>query len=215
MRIVNGIAIRDTLAEVVAPPVALVVIDVQNDFCHPGGHFARHGKDLASARAALPRLVAFVGDAQARGVPCVFVRQLTLPGGLSDSPAWLRLKTRDGKSADYTLPGSWGAELVAGLAPRAADLVVDKFRPDAFLGTPLEALLRARGLESLVFVGTTTEGCLESSVRSASYRDFYVTVVEDLVFSPNRELHEGSLRLMRQRYPVAASQAVLAAWGAR
>ncbi len=78
-----------------------------------------------------------------------------------------------------------------------------------------QALLRARGLESLVFVGTTTEGCLESSVRSASYRDFYVTVVEDLVFSPNRELHEGSLRLMRQRYPVAASQAVLAAWGAR
>ena len=66
-----------------------------------------------------------------------------------------------------------------------------------------------------MFIGTTTEGCLESSVRSGSYRDFYVAVVEDLVFSPNAALHDGSLRLMRQRYPVASSDAVLAAWKAR
>jgi nicotinamidase-related amidase len=199
----------------VAPPVALVVIDVQNDFCHPDGHFARYCKDLATAYAALPRLVSFVHAAQAQGIPCVFVRQRTEPGGRSDSPAWLRLKTRDGKAADYTLPGSWGAELVEGLVPSESDLVVDKYRPDAFLGTALDALLRARGLESLVFIGTTTEGCLESSVRSGSYRDFYVTVVEDLVFSPNAALHDGSLRLMRQRYPVASSAAILAAWAAR
>jgi nicotinamidase-related amidase len=215
VRTVNGFAIRDTLAELVAPPVALVVIDVQNDFCHADGHFAHYGKDLATAYAALPRLVAFVRASQDKGIPCVFVRQLTLPDGRSDSPAWLRLKTRDGKASDYTLPGSWGAALVDGLMPGRSDLVVDKYRPDAFLGTPLEALLRAQRIESLVFVGTTTEGCLESSVRSASYRDFYVTVVEDLVFSPNRELHEGSLRLMRQRYPVASSGEVLAAWNVR
>ena len=124
MRTVNGIPIRDTLDELVAPPVALVVIDVQNDFCHPDGHFARYGKDLASAYAALPRLVSFVHAAQAQGIPCVFVRQRTEPGGRSDSPAWLRLKTRDGKAADYTLPGSWGADLVDGLVPGESDLVV-------------------------------------------------------------------------------------------
>ena len=215
MRSVNGITIRDTLAELVAPPVAVVVVDVQNDFCHPDGHFARHGKDLASATAALPPLVAFVQAAQAKGLPCVFVRQRSEPEGRSDSPAWLRLKTRDGKSPDYTLPDRWGAQLVAGLVPGPDDIVVEKYRPDAFLGTPLDALLRARGLESLVFVGTTTEGCLESSVRSASYRDYYVIVAEDLVFSPNAALHEGSLRLMRHRYPVATSAAILAAWNAR
>jgi len=214
VRYVNGIAIRDTLAEVVAPPVAVVAIDVQNDFCHPDGHFARHGKDIGSALAALPALVAFVAGAQARGIPCVFVKQRSEPEGRSDSPAWLRLKTRDGKSPDYTLPDSWGAALVDGLVPRPQDIVVDKYRPDAFLNTPLDALLRARGLESLIFVGTTTEGCLESSVRSASYRDYYVSVVEDLVFSPNAALHEGSMRLMRHRYPVASASAVLAAWAA-
>jgi ureidoacrylate peracid hydrolase len=211
MRIVNGISIRDTVDELVAPPVAVVVIDVQNDFCHPDGHFARHGKDVSSAERALPALIAFVAAAQARGVPCVFVRQRTEPDGKSDSPAWLRLKTRDGKSSDYTLPDSWGAQLVDGLVPQARDVVIEKYRPDAFLGTALESLLRARALESLIFVGTTTEGCLESSVRSASYRDFYVTVAEDLVFSPNHELHDGSLRLLRQRYPTLPSSSILQA----
>ena len=215
MRQVNGVEIRDTLAELVAPPVAVVVIDVQNDFCDPDGHFGRHGKNLDGARRALPSLVAFVAAAQRRGIPCAFVRQRTEPDGRSDSPAWLRLKTRDGKTPDYTLPGSWGAALVDGLEPGAADMVVDKYRPDAFLGTPLDALLRARRLEALVFVGTTTEGCLESSVRSASYRDFYVTVVGDLVFSPNPALHEGSLNLMRARYPVADHRQILDCWNAR
>ena len=212
MRNVNGITVRDTLPELVSPPVALVVIDVQNDFCHPDGHFARHGKDVASAVAAVPGVVRFVSAAQARGIPCVFVQQRTEPEGRSDSPAWLRLKTRDGKSPDYTLPGSWGWRLVDGLVPQPRDVVVEKYRPDAFLGTALDQLLRARGIESLVFVGTTTEGCLESSVRSASYRDYYVTIVEDLVFGPNRELHEASLRFMRARYLAAPASSIIDAW---
>jgi nicotinamidase-related amidase len=214
MREVNGVAVRDSLAEVVAPPVAVVVVDVQNDFCHPEGHFARHGKDVRAAGIAVPELVRFVRSAQARDIPCAFVKQRSEPNGASDSPAWLRLKTRDGKSPDYSLPGSWGAELVDGLAPRPSDIVVEKYRSDAFLNTALDALLRSRAIESLVFVGTTTEGCLESSVRAASYRDYYVCVVEDLVFSPNAALHEGSLRLMRHRYPVATATAVLEAWTA-
>ncbi len=212
MRNVNGREIRDTLDELVRPPVAVVVVDVQNDFCHRDGHFARYGKDVSSAVDTVPKLVGFVSAAQAHGVPCVFVRQRTEPDGQSDSPAWLRLKTRDGKSPDYTLPGSWGSSLVDGLVPQARDLVVEKFRPDAFLGTALDKLLRARGIEALVILGTTTEGCLESTVRSASYRDYYVTVVEDLAFSPSRELHEGSLRFMRARYLTVPASAVLASW---
>ena len=170
MRNVNGIPVRDTLDEMVAPPVAIVVVDVQNDFCHIDGHFARHGKNISTVAATVPGIVAFVRTAQDRGIPCVFVRQRSEPEGRSDSPAWLRLKTRDGKSPDYTLPGSWGADLVDGLDARPNDIVIEKYRPDAFLNTALDALLRARGIESLVFVGTTTEGCLESSVRSGPPR---------------------------------------------
>lgn len=215
MRTVNGISIRDTLDELVASPVGVVVVDVQNDFCHPDGHFGRYGKNLASAATAVPKVVKFVQAAQSRGVPCFFIRQRSEPGGRSDSPAWLRLKTRDGKSPDYALPGTWGAELVDGLAPNENDVLVDKYRPDAFMGTPLASLLRARGVDSLIFAGTTTEGCLESTVRSASYHDFYITIAEDLVFSPNTILHEGSIKFMSHRYSVALSKAILEIWSAQ
>ena len=142
----------------------------------------------------------------------IYARQLTLPGGLSDSPAWLRFKCRDGKSPEYTLKGSWGAEFVEGLEPRDGEAVIDKFRPDAFLHTQLDQLLRAAGIRSLVILGTTTEGCVESTIRGASYHDYYVVVARDLLSSPNQTLHEGSMRLIEARYPSATSDEILAAW---
>ena len=166
MRTINGVIVRDSLAELVDPKVAaLVVIDVQNDFCHDEGHFARHGKDLKSIQAIVPGVVRFVSQAQALGVRAFFVRQTTLPNGRSDLPAWLRFKCRDGKSSDYTLRGSWGSRLVDGLTVGPNDWEIEKFRPDVFVGTSIDGLLRANGIESVVILGTTTEGCVESSVR--------------------------------------------------
>ena len=142
----------------------------------------------------------------------MFVRQETLPDGTSDTPAWLRFKTRDGKSPDYGTPGSWGWRFLDGLEPGSADLVVGKFRPDAFIGTDLEAELRRRGIESVVILGTTTEGCVESTVRSASYRDFYVVVVSDGLCSCSRVLHEGSMRFYEARYPLATADEIIGSW---
>lgn len=213
MKTIHNVSVRDSLEELVDPKAtALVVIDVQNDFCHPDGHFARYKKDLSSIQAMLPKLVSFVNAAQDLGIWTVFVQQQTMPGGKSDSPAWLRFKCRDGKSPEYTLKGSWGAALVDGLAPRGNDIAVEKYRPDAFVHTNLDQMLRANGIESVVMLGTTTEGCVESSVRGASYHDYYVVVVSDLVGSPNPALHDGSMRLFQARYPLATSDEILAAW---
>jgi ureidoacrylate peracid hydrolase len=213
MRRINGVDVLDTLEEIIDPAhTALAIIDVQNDFCHADGHFARHGKDLGSIQAMVPKLVEFVAQAQALGLRCVFIQQATLPHGASDSPAWLRFKCRDGKSSEYTLQGSWGWQVVDGLQPAAGDLAVQKFRPDAFLATPLDRLLRANGIETLVLFGTTTEGCVESTVRTASYLDYYVVVAKDLVASPNAVQHEGSMRLYEARYPMATSDALLGIW---
>lgn len=210
MKEIMGRQVRDTLEEILDPAsTAILAIDIQNDFCHPDGHFARYGKDVRPITAAVPRMVAFVADCQAIGLPGVFVRQSTLPEGRSDSPAWLRFKTRDGKSSEYTLEGSWGQQLVDGLTPGPKDWVVDKFRPDGFLNTSLDLTLRANGIETLVILGTTTEGCVESTVRAASYHDYYVVVVGDAVASPNPELHEGSLRLFRARYPTHTCAEIL------
>jgi len=174
------------------------------------------GASVTAHRLAgmLPALVPFVNAAQDMGIFTVFVQQLTLPHGRSDSPAWLRLKCRDGKSPEYTMVGSWGAQLVDGLQPRAGDVMVQKFRPDAFVRTPLDGILRAQGIESLVIVGTTTEGCVESTVRGASYHDYYVIPVTDLITGPIAQLHANSLAFMRARYPAAESAQVLQTWRA-
>ncbi len=215
MKQINGVAVRDTLEELLEPSrTALVVVDVQNDFCHADGHFAKHGKNVPAIAAMLPTLLPFVSAAQDLGIFTVFIQQLTLPHGRSDSPAWLRFKCRDGKSPEYTLKDSWGAQLVDGLAPRDGDIVVQKFRPDAFVRTPLDGILRAQGIETLVIVGTTTEGCVESTIRGASYHDYYVVPVHDLITGPNPDLHANSLAFLRARYPAAESQAVLQAWRA-
>lgn len=213
MRTIHGVPVLDTLRELVDPRhAAVVVVDMQNDFCHPEGHFPRNGKNVDAIIASVAPLVEFVQAAQARGVMVAFIRQLTLPHGLSDSPAWLRFKCRDGKSPEYTLKGSWGAELVDGLQPGARDVVVDKFRPDAFVRTPLDGILRARGIQTLVVVGNSTEGCVESTIRGGSYHDYYIVAVMDLISSTNAELHQGSQRLVRARYPYADAKDVIGAW---
>jgi nicotinamidase-related amidase len=207
-----GRDVLETLEELVDPRwTAVLAIDIQNDFCIPGGHFARHGKDVARMAPAVSRMVEFVGRAQALGMRTIFMRQASLPDGRMDSPAWLRFKTRDGKTPDYALPGTWGWQFVDGLQVAPGNWVIEKFRPDSFLGTHLDQVLRTQGIESVIIVGTTTEGCVESTVRSASYRDYYVVVVEDAVASPNAELHEGSLRLFHARYPTHHSARVLEA----
>ncbi len=213
MREAHGMMVLETLGELIDPRwTAIVAVDIQNDFCHPDGHFARHGKDLAAIRQALPAMRRLVTEGRRLGLPVCLVQQGTLPGGVSNSPAWRRFKTRDGKSPFYTLVGSWGWEVDDGLEPAAEDLRIGKFRPDAFVATSLDQLLRARGIQSVVILGTVTEGCVESTVRGASYHDYYVVVARDAVASTSAVLHEGSLRLFEARYPLAATEEILALW---
>jgi len=212
MKIILNRQVLDALPELVDPRhAAVVVIDIQNDFCSPKGHFARYGKDVARMQPAVDRAVSFVAQAQTLGMRCIFLQQASLPDGRMDSPAWLRFKTRDGKAPDYAVPGTWGWRFVDGLTVRDGDWVVEKFRPDGFIGTNLDRILRTQGIQSLILLGTTTEGCVESTVRAASYHDYYTVVVSDAVASPIAELHEGSLRFFRARYPIHTADEILAA----
>jgi ureidoacrylate peracid hydrolase len=212
MKTIMGREVLDTLDELVDPRwAAVLAIDIQNDFCSPEGHFARYGKDVASMAPAVSRMVDFVGRAQQMGLRTIFMRQASLPDARMDSPAWLRFKTRDGKAPDYTIPGTWGWQFVEGLQVRGTDWVVEKFRPDSFIGTHLDHILRTQGIKTVIICGTTTEGCVESTVRSASYHDYYTVVVSDAVASPNAVLHDGSLRFFRARYPTHTADEVLGA----
>src|SRR4051794_30465986 len=99
MRRIAGISFYDRVEEIVAPRhTALIVVDMQNDFCTLGGHFATHGRDVDRITAVIPRISELIASALTAGVMVVYTQQTTLPGLASGTPAWVYFKTRDGKS---------------------------------------------------------------------------------------------------------------------
>lgn len=213
MRTISGFQVPETVQEAFHPErTALVIVDVQNDFCSTGGHAHRYGDDLSMIQAMIPRLQRLLGAARDAGILTVFVQQTTLPNGLSDSPAWLFFKNRDGQDPEYTLRGSWGHRFVDGITSLPHEPVIPKHRTSGFVRTTLDLTLRARGVDALLFTGVATEGCVEATLRDATYHDFYVALVEDCVASTHHTLHESALTLMRQRHPVVRAGDVIDWW---
>lgn len=214
MRTVGEVTLLDTVEEILMPGhTALLVVDVQNDGCLPSGWFAQQGRDVSHIMAVVPRIQMLVDSARAAGVLVVLIEQTTLPNGRSDSPAWLRFKTRDGRTrTDYTLDGSWGQQTLRELGPATGDLLVRKNRPSAFHRTNLDLLLRANAIQSVAVCGTITQGCVQATVMDASFHDYYVVVVEDAVQSYSQDLHENALTFMRSRYDMARTDDVARLW---
>jgi nicotinamidase-related amidase len=217
---IAGKQVFTTLEELVDPAhAALLVVDMQRDFCTPGGAFDKLGVDISMYPVMVPRLARLIDGARAAGVPVFYIQMTVLPGRISDSPAQIRFNLRlhlgsDGvvEPLDYTPDGSEGQQIIPELAPRDGDVVVKKYRSSAFWGTNLDMLLRANGIKTCVVSGCTTEGCVESTARDAMFGDYYVVIPEDCVASDDRAQHEASLLLMRHRFDLATSDAILGVW---
>jgi nicotinamidase-related amidase len=204
-------------ASLLAPErVALIVVDLQNDYCAPDGHLARHGRDVAPIRAILPRTRLLLDLARRAGVLVVFTLQTAHPGGLSDSPAraHFKQKAKPGLGTAYPLAGSSGHAIVAALGPQPEDLLLPKCRSSAFVATPLDMILRANRRDVLLICGAVTEGCVESTMRGAADHDYIPILIDDCVASPQAELHQAALTVMRGRYDSCASEILLARWSA-
>lgn len=175
---------------------ALVVVDMQNGFCHPEGSFAKLDLDVSMCHDAIAGCRALVDAARAAGVPVVYTRYVYRPdyadGGVLVQdllPALAEVGSLAG--------GSWDAELVDELtAVRADEFVVDKARYSAFYGTGLEPILTSLGVRSLVVCGVTTNMCVETTVRDASQRDYRTWVVADATGELDRARHETALATM-------------------
>jgi nicotinamidase-related amidase len=216
---VNGKHVFTELSELVDPGhAALVVVDMQRDFCTPGGAFERLGISISMYPPMVPRLVQLVQGARAAKVLVVYVLMTVLPGRASESPAQIRFNMRmhlsqaEGEPLGYTEDGSEGQKLIPELTIEDSDIVVKKYRSSGFWGTNLDMLLRSNGIQTVIMAGCTTEGCVESTARDAMFNDYYVVIAEDCVASDDRAQHDASMLLMRNRFDIAGSERILREW---
>lgn len=180
---------------------ALIVVDMQNGFCHPEGSLPKLGMSLAGVEAAVANAAVAVAHARETGMPVIFTRQVFRPG-YHDLGRWQSSRTPDlgvdgPASFGGLLAGSWDGDVVDELGRTPEDLVVDKVRFDAFQWTSLEPLLRGLGVADLVVCGVVTNFCVETTVRSAVVRDFQVTLLEDCCAAQTPRLHEIGIEVMR------------------
>lgn len=204
-----GKPLYDADAEVLDPRhSALIVVDLQNDMAHPDGVFGPN-----PIAQLVPRAATFVEEARSRDVLIIWLKNTVLPGGLSDSAAWLSFRARHGfANPDFTVKETWGHDLMDPLRAVPGDIVVEKHRSSGFFGTDLDTVLRANRIETVAVCGCMTEGCVESTVRDAAFRDYYPVVIEDMVASNTPSLHEASLSVMHSQFLSRSAQEVLAAW---
>jgi nicotinamidase-related amidase len=165
-------------------------------------------------QAVVPKVIEMVDAARRQRVPVVWIQQTWLPGGASDSPAWLYMKRRNGLHRDRCVDGTWGQQFVDSLRPQGDEPVVKKHRSSGFVGTNLDLILRSQRIETTVVIGVMTEGCVESTARDAAFYDYYVVLTPDCMASDVLAWHEASLLTMGGRHDIVPGSEIRRLWEA-
>jgi ureidoacrylate peracid hydrolase len=209
------------LEQLVDPAAAaLVIVDMQNDFCHPDGAQATMGSDVHLAAPMAQRLKLLLAEARAVSLRTIFVRTHHSPWTNSD--VWLG--RGGGRHAEATvplcLPDSWGADFYDGLEPRISadcspeysDFVVTKHRYSGFVGTDLELVLRSQRLETLIMTGTASNGCVEATARDGFHRDRAIVYVSDCSVASTEARHQECMERVRSWATVVTAEDLVRAW---
>ena len=191
------------LLQAPAQHIALLVIDMQRDFCSEGGYAHRAGMDVARLRGPIARIRRLLDAARAASVLVVHTREGHLPD-LSDCPATKRHRS-ERAGAPIGSPGPLGRLLVRGehghdfvdeLRPVPGEVVIDKPGYGAFHATPLAGELARRGVHQLLICGVTTEVCVHSTLREAVDRGYDCITVGDATAASQPELQAPALAMI-------------------
>jgi nicotinamidase-related amidase len=182
---------------------ALLVIDMQRDFCAPGGYADRAGLDIARLRAPIAPIQRLLEAARRRGLAVFHTREGHRPD-LADLPEPKRRRAakagapigQPGPLGRLLVRGEYGHDLIDELRPADGEPVIDKPGYSAFAATDLDLLLRNRGVTDLVISGVTTEVCVSSTLRSAVDLGYACTLVGDACGSAHPELHAAALAMV-------------------
>ncbi len=177
---------------------ALLIIDPQNDFCHPEGVLAQSGVNVTQLVTLGPKIKELTKLCQRAGIQDIWTQQINHP--VDHGRAHKQIKSHTDKRKKYAAqPGSWGAEFVNELKPLINEKseVLVKYRFNCFMHTRLEQLLKVLGINTLVVCGGTTNACVDTTVRDAYMLDYDVVMIEDCIAGVREDWHKMALEVWK------------------